>query len=143
MVQAHRQAGCPNWSGRGLRILGQVQSAHENDEENQSAIGWRTVDRGYSRAVERRGGEKRKLEESRRRLVVGCVAVDFHEPRDEVEDLLLPIRAQSNPAHHAVGNSPVPKFNALDFIHKDSPTGIDECRDLAEALVVTWFRPKK
>jgi type IV secretion system protein VirD4 len=27
-------------------------------------------------------------------------------------------------------------FNALDFIDKDSPTAIDECRDLAEALVV-------
>ena len=27
-------------------------------------------------------------------------------------------------------------FNALDFIDKDSPTAIDECRDLAEALVI-------
>jgi len=27
-------------------------------------------------------------------------------------------------------------FNALDFIDKNSPTAIDECRDLAEALVI-------
>jgi type IV secretion system protein VirD4 len=27
-------------------------------------------------------------------------------------------------------------FNPLDFISKDSPTAIDECRDLAEALVI-------
>jgi type IV secretion system protein VirD4 len=27
-------------------------------------------------------------------------------------------------------------FNALDFIEKDSPTALDECRDLAEALVI-------
>jgi type IV secretion system protein VirD4 len=27
-------------------------------------------------------------------------------------------------------------FNPLDFIHKDSPTALDECRDLAEALVI-------
>jgi len=27
-------------------------------------------------------------------------------------------------------------FNPLDFIDKDSPTAIDECRDLAEALVI-------
>jgi type IV secretion system protein VirD4 len=27
-------------------------------------------------------------------------------------------------------------FNPLDFIDKDSPTAIDECRDLAEALIV-------
>ena len=33
-------------------------------------------------------------------------------------------------------------FNALDFIHKDSPTAIDECRDLAEALVIRTGQEK-
>jgi type IV secretion system protein VirD4 len=34
------------------------------------------------------------------------------------------------------------KFNALDFIDKDSPTAIDECRDLAEALVIRTGQEK-
>ena len=33
-------------------------------------------------------------------------------------------------------------FNALDFINKDSPTAIDECRDLAEALVIRTGQEK-
>ncbi len=33
-------------------------------------------------------------------------------------------------------------FNALDFIDKDSPTAIDECRDLAEALVIRTGQEK-
>ena len=33
-------------------------------------------------------------------------------------------------------------FNALDFISKDSPTAIDECRDLAEALVIRTGQEK-
>jgi type IV secretion system protein VirD4 len=33
-------------------------------------------------------------------------------------------------------------FNPLDFIHKDSPTAIDECRDLAEALVIRTGQEK-
>ncbi|MBS0262152.1 MAG: type IV secretory system conjugative DNA transfer family protein, partial [Planctomycetes bacterium] len=33
-------------------------------------------------------------------------------------------------------------FNPLDFIQKDSPTAIDECRDLAEALVVRTGQEK-
>lgn len=33
-------------------------------------------------------------------------------------------------------------FNALDFIEKDSPTALDECRDLAEALVIRTGQEK-
>ena len=33
-------------------------------------------------------------------------------------------------------------FNPLDFIDKDSPTAIDECRDLAEALVIRTGQEK-
>ena len=33
-------------------------------------------------------------------------------------------------------------FNPLDFISKDSPTAIDECRDLAEALVIRTGQEK-
>lgn len=33
-------------------------------------------------------------------------------------------------------------FNPLDFIRKDSPTAIDECRDLAEALVIRTGQEK-
>jgi type IV secretion system protein VirD4 len=33
-------------------------------------------------------------------------------------------------------------FNPLDFITKDSPTAIDECRDLAEALVIRTGQEK-
>jgi type IV secretion system protein VirD4 len=33
-------------------------------------------------------------------------------------------------------------FNALDFIDKDSPTALDECRDLAEALVIRTGQEK-
>ena len=33
-------------------------------------------------------------------------------------------------------------FNALDFIENDSPTALDECRDLAEALVIRTGQEK-
>src|SRR5207245_1450480 len=33
-------------------------------------------------------------------------------------------------------------FNPLDFIDKDSPVAIDECRDLAEAMVIRTGQEK-
>ena len=41
-----------------------------------------------------------------------------------------------------IGYADSQTFNPLDFIDKDSPTAIDECRDLAEALVIRTGQEK-
>ena len=43
---------------------------------------------------------------------------------------------------HKVVTQQSDTFNPMDFIHKDSPTAMDECRDLAEAIVIRTGQEK-
>lgn len=74
-----------------------------------------------------------------------CVVVDF-----KGENARLTAAARRRMGHKVVVLDPfkivTPEpdtFNALQFIDKESPTAIDECRDLAEALVIRTGQEKE
>jgi type IV secretion system protein VirD4 len=74
-----------------------------------------------------------------------CVVVDF-----KGENVKLTANARRKMGHRVVVLDPFrvttqepDLFNPLQFIDRDSPTAIDDCRDLAEALVVRTGQEKE
>ncbi|MGH7169982.1 MAG: type IV secretory system conjugative DNA transfer family protein [Gemmataceae bacterium] len=73
-----------------------------------------------------------------------CIVVDF-----KGENFRLTAQARRKMGHRVVvldpfkiATSSPDTFNPLEFIDRDSPTAIDDCRDLAEALVVRTGQEK-